>query len=201
MVSSALPWTAVPEDGVEGREQFAHASDERHFGWLSGRPQALVEGGDDGVVARGDESRHVEGLAHGDSAGGASRRARPRRGSDPTPSAGSEVEPSPSPPRKAGAQEQPHVAPACIPAFAQGCPGKEMRLQTYPGRLAFIVMAGLDLACPGNPRLSGDARKTWLPGTRPGMTTVKCNARRRDSRPVLLEISPDSPALSRRKRG
>jgi hypothetical protein len=38
--------------------------------------------------------------------------------------------------------------------------------------LAFIVLAGLVQARPGHPRLSCNARETWLPGTRPGTTTL-----------------------------
>src|SRR6185312_8899170 len=56
-------------------------------------------------------------------------------------------------------------------------------------------------ACPGHPRLSWVCSKTWMPGTGPGMTTVRCTTHRADSSEGLSKISPDSPARKREARG
>jgi len=45
-------------------EEFAHDGDEGNFVGLTGGAQALVNGLEDGVAARGGEGRHVEGQAH-----------------------------------------------------------------------------------------------------------------------------------------
>jgi hypothetical protein len=75
-----------------------------------------------------------------------------------------------------------------IPAFAQGCPGKQIGLRRRSAGLAFVVTMACQTrfhrhgrACPGHPRLSGARHFPWMPGTSPGMTIKDGIAHRRDS--------------------
>src|SRR5687768_1063203 len=53
-LSSALPWCAVSENGVEDGQQLAGRSDEGDELWLSGGDQPVAEGFELGVVPGGD---------------------------------------------------------------------------------------------------------------------------------------------------
>src|ERR1700743_3187922 len=57
--SSVLPWAIVSEDGVEDGEQFSGDCDQGHHFRLTGVEETLVEGLQDWVVPRGDESAQV----------------------------------------------------------------------------------------------------------------------------------------------
>ena len=46
--------------GIENGQQLAHARGEGELGRFAGGAQAAVEGGDDGIMARGDKGAHVE---------------------------------------------------------------------------------------------------------------------------------------------
>jgi len=50
-----------------------------------------------------------------------------------------------------------------------------------------------------NPRLSCEAGKTWMPGTRPGKTTLLRITRRKESCFGCAKLSPDSPARRGRR--
>ena len=59
-----VPPLAARHHGVEDDDQFAHAGDERHLGFLAAGAQPLVVGLDDWVVAgRGGQGCHVEQVA------------------------------------------------------------------------------------------------------------------------------------------
>ena len=54
------PKFTVPQHCVQDHQQFAHAGHQRHFFWFPALDQAVVEGLDDRVVARGHKGRHVK---------------------------------------------------------------------------------------------------------------------------------------------
>jgi hypothetical protein len=54
------PWGSVSEDGVEDREQLAHAGHQGHLLRFAGRQETLVEFPYDRVVARSDQGAHVQ---------------------------------------------------------------------------------------------------------------------------------------------
>src|SRR5207245_1532668 len=51
--------------GIEDRQEFPHARDQRHLRGLSGSPEALVEDANEGIAARGGNGGHVQHSAHG----------------------------------------------------------------------------------------------------------------------------------------
>jgi len=57
-LSSGLPWSSVPDDGVEDSEQFAHRCDGGDDLGLAGGDQTVAEGLEVRVVSAGDEGCH-----------------------------------------------------------------------------------------------------------------------------------------------
>src|ERR1044071_1890422 len=53
------------DHSVENRQQFAHASDQRHLGSLTGVMQSFVESSDGSVTSAGNQGCHVEGCTYG----------------------------------------------------------------------------------------------------------------------------------------
>lgn len=53
-----------PGHGVENGEQLAHAGDDGDLLGFTAVHQALVVSADHGVVARGDDGCHIQGMAH-----------------------------------------------------------------------------------------------------------------------------------------
>src|ERR1700726_5305715 len=64
-MSSALPWFAVSQDGVENDDELSHAGGESLFAGFPGGAEFVVMRGDDRVLPAGNQGRHVEGAAHG----------------------------------------------------------------------------------------------------------------------------------------
>ena len=62
------PWGSVPEHGIEDDQELAHGGSQRELLGFPTGEQALIEGADHRVVARGDQRRHVERAAHGGAA-------------------------------------------------------------------------------------------------------------------------------------
>lgn len=61
--SSVLPWSLIPEDGVEDREELPHASGEGELGGSPGGSEALIEVFDGVISAGSGECGHVQGAA------------------------------------------------------------------------------------------------------------------------------------------
>jgi len=62
-LSSGLPFSFVPDHGVEDGEDFTGYGDEGDHFWLTRGEQAGVELVENGVVTAGDESCHEQGGA------------------------------------------------------------------------------------------------------------------------------------------
>ena len=74
-------------------------------------------------------------------------------------------------PHKA-ADRQRAAAPLEVAVTLQSCPGKLLRRQREKNRRPDFVLAGLDLARPGHPRLASFETKTWIRGLSPRETIL-----------------------------
>src|SRR5262245_44081213 len=60
-----VPRATVPQDGVEESEELPQGGDEGDLLGVAGRAEALVDGGERGIIASGREGRHVQDMPHG----------------------------------------------------------------------------------------------------------------------------------------
>src|SRR6185436_9660604 len=58
-----VPLFSGSDHGIQDRQEFAHAGDDRDFLRLAGSEQSLVETLDDAVVAHGNDGRHIQRAA------------------------------------------------------------------------------------------------------------------------------------------
>src|SRR5690349_7573061 len=64
LLSSALPWLFVPDDGVEDGEEFAHGCDDGDDFWFSGRDETVAEGLEGRIVTGCHQRRHEQDGPH-----------------------------------------------------------------------------------------------------------------------------------------